>query len=408
MKKLPYWSITDRFPAFYDHESATAIEQTAKVYAAMQTLIEEYNNFVDGVNSSVDEFMESSDKNYQAFTYEMAQKFQNFIDVIELKVVAQDHKINDAIRYMKNNLKESVTDLVLQMNQNGEFNDAVLAAIEDFDQKVQDVNHNFDESIALLEKNDLLHVPDENGKITLMIGSDVLVGQEITFTYDPNAGYTRTLSRGLDIKNFVVRGLATQETERTATYVIPSGYDEITFKQIKTIIICPIHDVLQEFKKKIEENTKQINAFINQNAPENTYKEIDIINTATQRVWVETNGVMAAIKVKGTFPAAPNQTLLCDIPPEIYMFTGFPATFTKNDVKFSFQSHVGTNIDSFLKVYYSTPRDTELTATTITTFILKYVPVLNAGNDHALLKDQSTGTMYKLYINNGSLLYEEV
>ena len=90
MQKLPKWVLTGRRPAFYDTESATALEQTAKVYGAMQELIDEYNTFVDEMNAKFEELETETGANIDEFKIAMSQQFQDFIDVVELKLQGQD------------------------------------------------------------------------------------------------------------------------------------------------------------------------------------------------------------------------------------------------------------------------------------------------------------------------------
>lgn len=121
MNLLPRWVIPNKYPALLDTESVTVLEQTSRLYGAMQELIEEYNAFVDATNEKITEFMESSDKNYELFTLAIRQEFQDFIDVIELKLQAQDKEIADAINYMKKNLNATVTALVEKSLEDGDF-----------------------------------------------------------------------------------------------------------------------------------------------------------------------------------------------------------------------------------------------------------------------------------------------
>lgn len=119
MRKLPHWALTDKNPAFYDTESATAIEQTAKLYGAMQELIEEYNQFVDGVNQNIEAFENGMTSDFEEFKVGLRQEFQDFINVIDLKVSAQDQKIEDAENYMRNNIVSVTSDIVNQAIVNG-------------------------------------------------------------------------------------------------------------------------------------------------------------------------------------------------------------------------------------------------------------------------------------------------
>lgn len=133
MNLLPHWVITDKFPAFYDSESATAIEQTARLYKAMQELISEYNSFVDSINQHISDFEKSTKKDYEIFTTAIRQEFQDFIDVVELKIMSQDKKIADAISYMKTNLEITITKLVKEMKDNGELTQDLLDAFNELE-----------------------------------------------------------------------------------------------------------------------------------------------------------------------------------------------------------------------------------------------------------------------------------
>lgn len=174
MEKLPKWLVTDTHPSLYDLESATAIEQTAKVYGAMQKLIEEYNAFSERVNAIVEEYEGFTTKDNEEFRVALRQEFQDFIDIINLKVKAQDKEIDErfkaivedietrmiefddylknsvasmneelrakieeqneaienAVNYMKDNITQTVTTIIESMVDSGEIADAILEGFE--------------------------------------------------------------------------------------------------------------------------------------------------------------------------------------------------------------------------------------------------------------------------------------
>ena len=94
MLNLPKWRLTNPFPSFLDSESGTAIEQTAKVYAAMQQLIDEYNAFVDSVTAQINEFTATTKADHEEFETALRQEFQDFIDTVDLKMSQQNAKID--------------------------------------------------------------------------------------------------------------------------------------------------------------------------------------------------------------------------------------------------------------------------------------------------------------------------
>lgn len=137
MRLLPKWIITDRFPAIYDHESATAIEMVAKLYGHTEELVREYNQMVDDVNATITNFMKQSNSDYKAFTLEIAQKLQNFIDLVDLKVKEHDSTIRNAYNYMVTNLKESISLTMRELIDNGQFDELALAEFTKFNESIE-------------------------------------------------------------------------------------------------------------------------------------------------------------------------------------------------------------------------------------------------------------------------------
>lgn len=112
VRKLPHWSITDKFPAFYDTESATAIEMVSKLYGSMEEVITDYNKFVDDTNKVITDFETGVTTDIEEYKVAMSQQFQDFIDVVELKLGAQDKEIADAITYLTDNLERVVKEQI--------------------------------------------------------------------------------------------------------------------------------------------------------------------------------------------------------------------------------------------------------------------------------------------------------
>ena len=130
LKHLPHWVLTDPQPAFYDCESATAVQQTAKIYAKIQELITLYNEFTNEVNRYITEFEDGIIKDFNCFQNYVIKTMNDYIESIDTKIELQDNKIQEAIDYMKNNLVSTVTTLFNQAVQNG---DITATLYEDYD-----------------------------------------------------------------------------------------------------------------------------------------------------------------------------------------------------------------------------------------------------------------------------------
>ena len=130
LKHLPHWVLTDTLPAFYDCESATAVQQTAKIYAKIQELITLYNEFTNEVNRYITDFENGIIKDFNCFQNCIIKTMNDYIATIDMKINLQDTKIEDAVNYMKNNLVSTVTTLFNQAVQNG---DITATLYEDYD-----------------------------------------------------------------------------------------------------------------------------------------------------------------------------------------------------------------------------------------------------------------------------------
>lgn len=119
MINLPLWVLNEKFPSIYDSESATAIEMTSKLYGAMREIVNEYNSFATEWNQKINEFMDSTDKDFELFRVSMRQEFQDFIDIINLKYQGQERIIEESILDIKTNLSSSILELTNEMLNSG-------------------------------------------------------------------------------------------------------------------------------------------------------------------------------------------------------------------------------------------------------------------------------------------------
>lgn len=144
---LPHWCVSSKYPAFYDTESATAIEQTAKLYGKIQELIEDYNKFVDEINKHILEFINSVNSDQAEFEERMTKVIHDYLDYMNMRMDAQDKEIRDAVSYMKDNLSQSITQIIAEMKEMGELDEAILNAIDNIGERVTTLettaaNHN--------------------------------------------------------------------------------------------------------------------------------------------------------------------------------------------------------------------------------------------------------------------------
>lgn len=132
IKPLPHWDISNRHVSFYDTESRTAIEQTARLHAKMQELVIQVNKFIDDINYEIVEYEKQNDSNFDEFKNCIIKKFNDYIETVHLKIHkqdkaittkfnAQDKIIEDAVDYLKINLEQFVSESFYNALQNGEI-----------------------------------------------------------------------------------------------------------------------------------------------------------------------------------------------------------------------------------------------------------------------------------------------
>lgn len=144
MFKLPKWALPNNYPAFYDTESATAIEMTAKLYGAMSSFADEYNKFADDVNKIIEDFMAKGAEDYLVFQMKMEQLYSDFVKVVELKYQSQDLAIQDGLAQIIAELPNKLAETLDILYTSGEFDNIVYNSIAnlktDFDRIVSNNN----------------------------------------------------------------------------------------------------------------------------------------------------------------------------------------------------------------------------------------------------------------------------
>lgn len=198
--RLPHWVLTDKYPAFYDSESKTAIEMVAKIYAKMQELVDNYNDFVDPLNNEIAEYYKQLNAEYECFKASMIKiahdyimtidekikmqdlvikqyyetfnkdllvfeeliniQFKNFTNNVNTEIDNQNSTIKDSVDYMKNKIKETTTEVANELLQNGKI----------------EINHTYFSDIKkllLVISNGSIIYNEDNKQLNLIIRTEV-------------------------------------------------------------------------------------------------------------------------------------------------------------------------------------------------------------------------------------------
>lgn len=136
IKPLPEWCLTDTLPAFYDTESATTVEETAKLYGKVKNLVEDYNKYVNEINKTIEDFTNGVNQDQEEFKNSIIKIMHDYIHSVDTKIDIQDSRISEAVEFMTINLSQSITSLLTEMKENGELDVAVLNAIDNIGNRV--------------------------------------------------------------------------------------------------------------------------------------------------------------------------------------------------------------------------------------------------------------------------------
>ena len=97
MQPLPKWVLANPFPALHDFESLTVLDQTARIYGAMNQMIEEWNKMIEQIFA----FEKSETESREEFEMKLTKVIREFIcewekNMSDLQLIAKD-TINEAI-----------------------------------------------------------------------------------------------------------------------------------------------------------------------------------------------------------------------------------------------------------------------------------------------------------------------
>lgn len=138
-RHLPPFLFHDRQPAFHDCESLTAIEMVSKLYGKINELITHYNDFYVKTTQANKEFLANHTLDYTNFQLQIAQTINDFTNLLEVRLKGMDKNIENTIKAIKDNLSESVIDIVSNMKDSGELSQAIMTALGDYTRILNEV-----------------------------------------------------------------------------------------------------------------------------------------------------------------------------------------------------------------------------------------------------------------------------
>ena len=97
MQVLPKWIIANPFPALHDFESLTVLDQTARIYGAMNQLIDEWNKMIEQISA----FEKSETETREEFELRLTKVIREFI-------CSWEQKTNDIQEFTRTVINEAI------------------------------------------------------------------------------------------------------------------------------------------------------------------------------------------------------------------------------------------------------------------------------------------------------------
>ena len=132
---LPPWVETGLQPAFYDLESGTVLQQTARMYAKVRDLNDAFNQFSEDVSNEVNQFEQDTNDEIERFEQATNDEIERFEGVINDTVEEYIEKFNDLHDYVEDyfenlDVQEEINNKLDDMVEQGTLQEIITTYIQ--------------------------------------------------------------------------------------------------------------------------------------------------------------------------------------------------------------------------------------------------------------------------------------
>lgn len=138
---LPRWVLTNPLPAFYEIESTTSVQMTAKLYKYIQGFTDDYNKFAEEINKAISDHINEVNADQECFEAKITKIIHDYIITIDSKIEHQDREIQEAIVYIKDNLEASIVTVINEMKENGELSEEIIKVFDNLAERVTNLEN---------------------------------------------------------------------------------------------------------------------------------------------------------------------------------------------------------------------------------------------------------------------------
>lgn len=160
MQKLPFWVLANPRPSFYDVESATVQQMTARVYGAMNELIDEYNAFSKTANEEIESFTAKTAEEQKKFMTDFIKTSREFMACI-----------NSAIEKAQPQIYQLTVPAASWAGTESPYTQPLAVPGATHNSLVK-LNMSFEDQRALCNSNTMFYLKNDNGNIEIVAFGD--------------------------------------------------------------------------------------------------------------------------------------------------------------------------------------------------------------------------------------------
>ena len=204
MINLPKWQIANINPSFKDMESATAIEMTAKIYGAMNQLIDEYNNFAIKLEKEFIEYRENDLNDLSCFKKQIIDLVNDYTKMYDFKIQEHDTEIKNIMLYFNDKLKNELITIINDMKNTGEFNELIQQVFIEFAEEVETLKNQYEllkieferdkAYIDTLQYIDFVEDVDYTEELQSLIDLSFTTGKKLIFPFNKKLQISKTIN----------------------------------------------------------------------------------------------------------------------------------------------------------------------------------------------------------------------
>ena len=115
--------------SIYDEEAMTALELAGRTAVKVNECVEAFNNHEEHTHQVIEEFKQDTSEDVAQFKQDTNEDVAQFKASVNDHIADQDQDIDEAVSYMKNNIRASTADELVSMRESGELDHIIEGSV---------------------------------------------------------------------------------------------------------------------------------------------------------------------------------------------------------------------------------------------------------------------------------------